>query len=42
VQLKTGADHILLVDIGPADRIELAIESIGKTFTKIERQATVI
>lgn len=40
--VKSGEDHVLLVDVGPAAKIELAIESIGKTFSKIERQATVI
>lgn len=35
-------DHVLLIDVGPADKIELAIESIGKTFSKIVRRATVI
>ena len=40
--VKNGEDHVLLLDLGPADRIEVAIESIGKTFSKIERQATVI
>jgi CRISPR-associated protein Cas2 len=40
--VKNGEDHVLLIDVGPADKIELAMESIGKTFSKIERQATVI
>jgi CRISPR-associated protein Cas2 len=40
--VKSGEDHVLLIDVGPADKIELAMESIGKTFSKIERQATVI
>jgi CRISPR-associated protein Cas2 len=40
--VKNGEDHVLLIDVGPADRIELAMESIGKTFSKIHRQATVI
>ena len=40
--VKNGEDHVLLIDVGPADRIELAVESIGKTFSKIVRQATVI
>jgi len=40
--VKNGEDHVLLVDVGPADRIELAVESIGKTFSKMERRATVI
>ena len=40
--VKNGEDHVLVIDIGPADKIELAIESIGKTFSKMERRATVI
>lgn len=40
--VKNGEDHVLLVDVGPADKIDLAIESIGKTFSKVERRATVI
>ena len=40
--VKNGEDHVLLIDVGPADKIELAIESIGKTFSKMERRATVI
>jgi CRISPR-associated protein Cas2 len=40
--VKNGEDHVLLIDVGAADRIELAVESIGKTFSKIVRQATVI
>jgi CRISPR-associated protein Cas2 len=39
---KNGEDHVLLIDVGPADKIHLAVESIGKIFSKIERQATVI
>ena len=40
--VKNGEDHVLLIDVGPADRVELAMESIGKTFSKIRREATVI
>ena len=40
--VKAGDDHVLLVDVGPADKIELAVESIGKSFSKVERRATVI
>ena len=40
--VKVGEDHVLLIDVGPADKTELAVESIGKTFAKIERRATVI
>lgn len=40
--VKAGEDHVLLIDVGPADRTKLAIESIGKTFAGIERRAIVI
>jgi CRISPR-associated protein Cas2 len=40
--IKDGEDHILLVDVGPADGIHVAVESIGKTFSMLERKATVI
>ncbi len=40
--VKVGEDHVLLIDVGPADKTELAVESIGKTFAKIERRAIVI
>ncbi|CAB4243735.1 CRISPR-associated endoribonuclease Cas2 1 [Methylacidimicrobium sp. AP8] len=40
--VKNGEDHVLLIDVGPAEKIELAIESIGKTFSKVERRATII
>jgi CRISPR-associated protein Cas2 len=28
--VKNGEDHVLLIDAGPADKIELAMQSIGK------------
>ena len=40
--VKAGEDHVLLIDIGPAERTKLAVESIGKTFAGIERQAVVV
>ena len=40
--VKNGEDHVLLIDVGPADKTHLAVESIGKSFSKMERRATVI
>ena len=40
--IKAGEDHVLLIDIGRADRVKVAITSIGKVFSGIERQAIVI
>ena len=40
--VKAGEDHVLLIDVGPAEKTELAIKSIGKVFEKIDRKAIVI
>ena len=40
--IKAGEDHILLIDVGNADKTELAVDSLGKTFAGIERRAIVI
>jgi CRISPR-associated protein Cas2 len=40
--VKNDEDHVLLIDVGPADKTKLAVESIGRTFSSIERRATVI
>jgi CRISPR-associated protein Cas2 len=40
--IENGQDHILLIDVGPAEKIALRMESIGKNFSKIERRAVVI
>ena len=38
----SGATGTALFDVRPADRSELAVESIGKTFAAIEREAIVV
>ncbi len=35
-------DHVVILDLGPAEDVELAVESLGKTFSPIERRAVVI
>lgn len=37
-----GEDHVLIFDLGPADRATPTVESLGKTFSRIERRAIVI
>lgn len=41
-QIKAGEDHVLLIDVGPADKTDLAVESLGKNFTSIQKRAVVI
>jgi len=40
--IDRSADHVLILDLGPAENVALAVESLGKTFAPIERQAIVI
>ncbi len=40
--IKVGKDHVLVIDMGPADKAKVSILSIGKTYAAIERQAVVI
>jgi CRISPR-associated protein Cas2 len=35
-------DHVIILDLGPADEVDFAVESLGKTFEAIERRAVVI
>jgi CRISPR-associated protein Cas2 len=36
------ADHVIILDLGPAEDVDLAVESLGKSFEPIERRAVVI
>ena len=40
--IKAGEDHVLVIDIGPAEKTDIAVTSIGKTFSTIKREATVV
>jgi CRISPR-associated protein Cas2 len=35
-------DHVIILDLGPAEEIDFAVESLGKSFEPIERRAIVI
>lgn len=40
--IDRDADHVIILDLGPAEDVELAVESLGKSFEPIERRAVVI
>lgn len=40
--IDRATDHVVILDLGPAEDVELAVESLGKTFTPIERVAVVV
>ncbi len=35
-------DHVLILDLGPAEKAELRVESLGKTFRKLERKPFIV
>ena len=35
-------DHVLILDLGPADKVDPRVESLGKTFEAVTRTAIVI
>jgi len=35
-------DHVLILDLGPADKVDPRVESLGKTFEPVTRSAIVI
>ena len=40
--IDPAKDHIVILDLGPATEVELAVESLGKLFEPIERRAIVV
>ena len=40
--IKLAEDHILIVDLGPADQVDPLVESLGKTYQVPSRQATIV
>lgn len=41
-QIHHGEDHVLILDLGPADKVDPRVESLGKTFEPVKRTAIVI
>ena len=37
-----GEDHVLIMDLGPADGVEVRVTSLGKEFSAITREAIVV
>lgn len=40
--INTAEDHVLVIDLGPADKIEVKIESLGKPYETLKRQVTIV
>lgn len=35
-------DHVLILDLGPADKVDPRVEGLGKTFEAVTRTAVVV
>jgi CRISPR-associated protein Cas2 len=35
-------DHVVFLDLGPADRVVARVTSLGKTFTPVSREAVIV
>lgn len=41
-RIKASEDHVLLLDLGPADRVEPRVESLGKSFEPVRREPVIV
>lgn len=41
-EIKPSEDQVRILDVGPADEVDLRVESLGKSFQAILREARVI
>jgi CRISPR-associated protein Cas2 len=40
--IDTSEDHVMIIDMGPAESVSIRVESIGKRFDPIERKAVIV
>ena len=40
--IQHDVDHVVLLEVGPADRVEPKVTSLGKTFEPVEREPTIV
>ncbi len=40
--IENGADHVLIMDLGPADAVKPRLESLGKTVQVVERRPIIV
>ena len=37
-----GEDHVLILDLGPADKLALQVESLGRRFKSVAREPVIV
>ncbi len=40
--IRPADDHVLIVDLGPAESVDPRVESLGKSYEAPDRQATIV
>ena len=40
--INRGEDHLLIIDLGPADAVQMRVESIGRPFQPINNDALIV
>lgn len=40
--IESAEDHVLIMDLGPAERVDPLVESLGKGYAAPVRQATIV
>ena len=40
--IRPSEDHVLILDLGPAEQVDLRVESLGKSYEKPTRAATIV
>ncbi len=41
-RIRAEEDHVLLLDLGPADRVEPRVESLGRSFEPVRREPVIV
>ena len=40
--IAPAEDHVLILDLGPAEEVSFSVESLGKTYHGIQRRAVIV
>lgn len=40
--VNNNQDHVLFLDLGPADEVKPRVSSLGKTFEAVERRSLIV
>lgn len=41
-RIRREEDHVLVLDLGPADRVDLRVQSLGKSFVAVQKESVIV